>query len=87
MWLAHSARLHLQVIVSQRYMLPLGLGWGCMPITPLGAGTLPGLDTRRLCAHCQSLCVLMCVSAVLCLEDVVSLVSSKPSGFYGILCL
>jgi hypothetical protein len=55
----------------------LGLGFGFTP--SLSAGTPFGLD---LCKHCASATVseFMCVSVLFCLEDLVFLVSSIPTG-------
>ena len=61
-----------------------GIGIGLVSTSPLSTGFPSGLDLCGLSAHCYSLCEFISAVALLCLEDLVSLVSSIPSGSYNL---
>lgn len=53
-----------------------------MTTSPLRARTLSALNLYRSCVCCPSLCEVIHVSVLLCLEDTVCLVSCIPSSSY-----
>lgn len=56
------------------------LGTGTCAPSPLSTGTLSGAEPCKSCACCHSLSELICALDVLCLEGLLSLISSIPSG-------
>lgn len=54
------------------------------PLPPLSAGTQPGLALCRPCACGHCLCEFIYVLVVLCLEGMISLVSSILTGSYNL---
>lgn len=88
-WLTCSVRLHwrewtsLCQLVSVTESFLVGAGFLC-PLFPLSAGTWPDLNLAMSPVCCPSLCEFICVLALSCLEDSVSLVSSIISGCYDL---
>lgn len=66
-----------------KYQLKIAFWFGvglCVYFPRSMLGFLSGLNLCSSCTHCHTLCELICVSVLLCLEDAVPLESPTTSG-------
>lgn len=77
-----KAKFSLPVLLNWRQLLYSG--WGLVSTCSLSTGTPSGLDLRRPCACCHSLCEFIYALVPVCLEGLVSLVYSILTDSYTI---